>query len=454
MQLDPTGAETVVEIWLDLPIRNSGNESESKSILSSFKQEYSIKPPDVLVEQCFNDKIEKQEGKVVPINIKTEEPLIINESAEVESQKDLPMKCESPPESHEMKLDTATKSSQGCLNDISEIFKDSAPAKIDTPDKIEIVKLKAMPVQPKKTLVRCLDSNGKIVVVELQVDPNNPKNIKIVKTPTVIGTTQPASLSLAKPSNIAQLKISTPVTNVLSNTSNQFIKVNPITSTSSTVNPKPIMYKNLSRFNPVEAKNLLENKKVFIIKSSTLPNLSSTNPPPLVRISNLNKVVLAPSIANLKVVQPTSNVIMKNGKIIVLDKDKSLPKPKQESLLKPQISLLKPVYQKQISESTSAKSILIQKPSSHIIGSRHRKPTMLNQNAAKRDYHKEFHTIFVRHRFQTVRSAVEYVFRNTPLVNTLCSRPEFNAAFPFVAESHEKFSSFPFPKRRLNEVRS
>lgn len=461
MQLNPTGAETVVEIWLDLPIRNSGNETESKSILSSFKQEYSMKPPDVLVEQCFNDKIEKQEGKIVPINIKTEEPLIINESAEDESQRDLPVNCESPPESHEMKLDTATKSSQGCLNDISEIFKDSAPAKIDTTDKIEIVKLKTMPVQPKKTLVRCLDSNGKIVVVELQVDPNNPKNIKIVKTPT-----QPASLSLAKPSNVAQLKVSTPVeqkrhmtpvTNILSNTSNQFIKVNPITSTSSTVNTKPIMYKgnaNLSRFNPVEAKNLLENKKVFIFKSSALPNLSSTNPPPLVRISNLNKVVLAPSIANLKVVQPTSNVIMKNGKIIVLDKDKSLPKPKQESLLKPQISLLKPVYQKQISESTSTKSILIQKPSSHIIGSRHRKPTLLNQNAAKRDYHKEFHTIFVRHRFQTVRSAVEYVFRNTPLVNTLCSRPEFNAAFPFVAESHEKFSSFPFPKRRLNEVRS
>lgn len=470
-KLVPTGAETVVEIWLDIPIVSS--EPESPSLTSNIKQEHTTKPPP---DELVIYKIEKQEAPTLPISIKMEEPLIINESAEVESQPEL---AEIPYEAQEMKSDAVPKSSQGCLNDISDIFKDAAPAKIAAPGKIGIVKLKTTSVQPKKTLVRCLDSNGKIVFVELQVDPNNPKNIKIIKTPTVIASAQ-TPLSQAKSSNLTPLKMSTPteperhttapVTNILSNTSNspnQITSSNPLTSTISTANPKPLMYKsnaNLSGLNAVGSKSLLENKKVFIIKSSTLPNLSSTNPPPLVRISNPNKFVLASSAANLKVVmQPTSkanetrnvtvnstNVVMKNGKFTVLDK--SHPKPKQESLLKPQISLLKPVYhQKPLSDASTTKSILITKPFS-ILGGRSRKQTLLNQSAAKRDYHKEFQTIFLRHHFHTIRSAVEYLLRNTPLINTLCSRPDFHAAFPFVAESHEKFSSFPFPKRRLNEV--
>lgn len=461
------------------------SQTDSKFVPSTnVQQESSTKTPNVVVKKQTTNKIEKHRTEVV--QIKMEEPLIINESMDVESQEEpLPESHESLFNLHEKKSGTETMSSQGCLSDIDEIFKDAVAApKTELPVKVDSVKLTTspvvQPVQQKKTLVRCLDSNGKIVFVQLQVDPNNPKNIKFVKAPSVIATTQTTHLGVAKAANLTQLKLSMPleqirhvttVTNVLSNTSNstnQHIKVTPsITSTTTTLHPKPMIVKsnaNLSRLNPVQAKSLLENKKLFIIKSSALPNSNASHPPPLVRISNPNKVVLAPNTTNVKVIQPTSNTsdtpkvtinsnsaIIRNGKIVILDKEKVVPKPKQESLLKPQVSLLKPVYQKQVSESTSTKAILMPKPS-QILGSRYRKTTPLSPNPAKRDYHKEFLTVFLRHSFQTVRSAVEYVLKNTPLINTLSSRPEFNAAFPFVAESNEKLGSFPFPKRRLNEV--
>ncbi len=390
-----------------------------------------------------------------------EEPLMINDVPEAQLPEPLPQHSEKPAESH--KLDTP----QGCLNDIGEIFKDSAPVKINSPEKAVDVKSKTLPVLQKKTLVRCLDSNGKIVFVELQVDPNNPKNIKIIKTPTVIAATQSAPVSLAKPTIFTQLKLGTqqvrhvvPTTTKILSTSNspmQSIKVIPA------ITPRPIIVKgnsNLTYVKPGDPK--LENKKIFIIKpSSTLPNLNSTNPPPLVRISNPTKIVLAPSTSSLKVIQPMANdarkvtinansVLMKNGKVMIVDKVNA--KPKQESLLKPQFSLLKPLQQKQISEATTGKSILITKPSPQILGSRYRKQMPLNP--AKRDYYKEFRTIFLRHQFETVRSAIEYVLKNTPLINSLSSKTEYNAAFPFVAESHDKFNSYPFAKKRLNEVSS
>lgn len=434
------------------------------------------------------DDIEKQEAPTIPINIKVEEPLMINDSSpQAESQEVIPETYENPSaiavpkfDLHQNKLNLSSKSSQGCLNDITEIFKDTAASKVNSVDNVDTCKSKP-PVQQKKTLVRCLDTNGKIVFVELQVDPNNPKNIKIVKTPTVIAATQPTSQNLSKFPNVTQLKLNppteqirhvahtTPVSNILSNTSNspkQYV-VHPVTSTR-TIHSKPVMIQsnaNLSRFISTDAKSSTENKKIFIIKSSTPPNLSSTNPPPLVRMSNPNKVALAPSAPNVKVIQQVTkpietrkltinanNVIMKNGQIIILDKDKSHPKPRQESLLKPQVSLLKPLYQKQLNESTLPKSNTIQKPLSQVAGFRIRKQIALGQNNIKRDYHKEFYTVFLRHRFHTVRSAVEYVLRNVPLINTLSSKPEYSTAFPFVTESHDKFTSFSFPKRRTNEV--
>lgn len=499
-----------MEIWLDVPVQSS-NDREIKSVPNNLKQEITAKPPNESVENHFNDNIKTHKARAAPINIKMEEPLMIDD--DVESLEELPEHNKNPTDLEEKNLVNITKNSQCSLNDIGEIFKDAVPAKIDSPKVVkvktppvqqrktntlvkcldkgeifkdaapakihspEVVKLETppVPVQQKntKTLVKCLDSNGKVVLVEVQVDPNNPKNIKFIKTPTVIAPAQPTSISLAKQANTSHMKVDTsmeqkryviPATNILSNTSNspsKYTKVNLITSTI--MNPKQIIAKsnpNSYRLNPAQAKSLLENKnkKVYIFKSSALPNISSTNPPPLVRIANPNKVIVAPRISNLKIIQPTTkpneirkvatnsnNVIMKNGKIIVLNKTK----PKQQSLLKPQVSLLKPVYQKQKIESTSAKSISIQKPMP-----RFRKQMPISQTTVKRDYHREFLTVFRRHRFRTVRPAVEYLLKNIPLINTLSSKPEFSVAFPFVTESCEKFSSFPFSKRRLNEVRT
>ncbi|KAG4076946.1 hypothetical protein HA402_015933 [Bradysia odoriphaga] len=452
--LQTMGAETVVEVWLDLPNRNSDHEIEKKNVAK-------IEPIEE-TKMSSASEIVKSEVTVPPINIKMEEPLMINEPLEADFNEELPESDETPVEFQEPKVKSPTKSLQGYLNDIGEIFKDAAPIKLDSPDQVKSVNIKPT-APPKKTLVRCLDSNGKIIFAELQVDPNNPKNIKIVKTSSVITSAHhPGGVSVVKPKNIVQLKLSTAMeqkrlaipTNVSS--PNRVIKVNP--SASTTVNPTPMIVNNnpnLNRVNSVGTKTSFENKKVFFIKSSTSANLNSANPPPLVRITDPSKVVLA---ANLKANQANEtihkmtlnphNAIMKNGKIMILDRNKANVKPKQESLLKPQVSLLKPLVQKQLTDTASAKSILIPKPS--VLGNRCRKQPPTN-SIVKRDYQKEFGAMFLRHRFQSVRSAIEYVLKNTPLVNALASRPEFNAAFPFVVESHEKFSSFPFAKRRSNE---
>ncbi|XP_037035814.1 uncharacterized protein LOC119073993 [Bradysia coprophila] len=452
--LQTMGAETVVEVWLDLPIRNSDHETEKKNVVKA-------EPIEETKISSASETV-KSEVSVPPINIKMEEPLMINEPLEADFHEELPESAETPVELHEPKLASPTKS---YLNDIGEIFTDSGPIKLNSPDQVKSVNIKPTP-PPKKTLVRCLDSNGKIIFAELQVDPNNPKNIKIVKTPTVIRSAHhPGGVSVSKPKNIIQLKLGTAVeqkriaitSNVL-NSPNRVAKVNPMASTM--VNPKPMIVNNnpnLTRLNPVGAKTSMENKKIFFIKSSTSANLNSANPPPLVRITDPTKVVLAPNLrasqANETIRKMTlnpNNVIMKNGKIMILDRDKANVKPKQESLLKPQVSLLKPLVQKQLSDTASAKSILVQRPSAQLLGNRCKKRPPTNP-IMKRDYQKEFGTMFLRHRFQSVRSAIEYVLKNTPLVNGLASRPEFNAAFPFVVESHEKFSSFPFAKRRSNE---
>lgn len=454
-----TGAETVVEIWLDLPIPNGSGESRQQNVI----------PKDEVVTK--NETL----AATITSDV-SEESLKINEPSIPSTSETLPKNQETSTRLTYPKSDTQLKTSPENLNEISEIFKDSV-AKSPAPVKMEKVNVKTAPTLPKKTLVRCLDSNGKIVFVQLQVDPNNPKNIKIIKTPTVIASTQPSPGNVAKPamtqSNLTtsseQKRLTSPATNILSNASNspkQNTKVNPIVSTSTTTNLKPIMVSsnaNLTRLNPADAKRLLENRKIVFIKSPTAPN--STNPPPLVRLSSPVSVGLAPSTTNVKIIQPKSaetrkviinanNVIMKNGKIIIVDKHKPNSKPKQESLLKPQVSLLKPLLQKQINDATSTKSVLIQPPSSQIQRCGNRKQTSsLVQNVARRDYYKEFCAIFLRHRFETVRSAIEYILKNTPLVNiTLSSRPEFNAAFPFITESQDKFDGFPLPKKRLNEV--
>ncbi|KAJ6642351.1 YEATS domain-containing protein 2 [Pseudolycoriella hygida] len=434
--LQTMGAETLAEIWLDLPIQsNSSSQLESKCIPRSSEQGTIVKPQHSVEMKPVEEQLVQQS-----LRVKMEEPLIIDDSPKIESQAEVIKNCEHS--AKEKSLETTNNNSPNFHKELSQIFEKTVAKKVEPPKPVQIMKLKMPIVQPKKTLVRCLDTNGKTVFVEFKIDPNNLKNIKLVRTP-VIATPRPTSLSIAKPTNVTEQKASTaPVINIPSNTANVSNHISTITSTA--VTPNPFIVKHNANF--------MENKKIFILKSSDASNSGSTNPPPLVRISNPNNVAHTASTTKLnvipsaqKVTMNSNNFVMKNGKIIILN-NKVNGKPKQESLLKPQVRLMN---QKQTIES--AKSILLQKPSVSLLGSSCKKPTLFNQNAVQRDYYKEFKAIFQRHRFQTVRSAVEYLLKNTPLVNTMSSKPEFNTVFPFVAESQEKFNSFAFPRRRLNE---
>lgn len=475
---------------MDLPIFNSTTENEKtfdesgcKSSSSTVSSKLAIsKPPNKSPTKHFWQEIEKDQPPKLPLNIKIEEPLIITDTTQIQSQ---PVIDENPSKmailNHYSDLSeslNSQKSAQGSLNEISDIFKDAVPTRVEPTSKVGTENLKIPTVQQKKTLVKCLDSNGKIIFVELQVDPNNPKNIKIIKNLNSVTTTSPASLNQNQPKGHAigqQLNLNSPLqpiparpthlSNILSNTPSVSIMPKQSIGAEPILNQKAIVVQGHSRFDSNQIQHSFENKKIFIIQSSALKNVNvnSTNPPPLVRISNPSKVTVAPSMTNLKATQaspkPTetrkltinsSNVIIKNGQIIILDRDKSQnPKPKQESLLKPQISLLKPLPNKPTSESTIPKM----PKTNSIHGSRQfRKQLPTNQINTKRDYHKEFCTAFLRHHFQTVRTAVEYLLKNAPLINILSNKLEFSEAFPFVVESHQKFSSFSLPKRRSNEV--
>lgn len=237
-------------------------------------------------------------------------------------------------------------------------------------------------------LVKCLDTKGNVIMVELRVDPKNPKNIQIIRT------------------------------------GNQAATASAIRTTEKTT-----------------------------------PSPSGINVP---QIHNG-----IPSISNKALVQ------LPNKQINTLIK---IAKPKQESLLKPQISLLKPQLFKsttpQISKSQTSntltapitvpiaslnQSILLKmpvltKPTKRLQVKQVKQVFMKKNNDLPRNYRKELNIVFFeRSRFHSVRSAVEFLLKKIPIINPKIANDERNYVqhFPFSVNSLTVFNRLPRVKQNF-----
>lgn len=247
------------------------------------------------------------------------------------------------------------------------------------------------PAQPRK-LMKCLDSNGKVILVEIQVDPNNPKSFKIIKKPNPI--LNPMKMQPIKSTLVAP---STPPANAITPPAIRIGPQTPITSTKPPMNGIPTIPPGRVIVLP---KSSLTNftKGSTSAKPTTTPRLilkpnqiQPTTPiPQLQRVPNptairpILKSATNPTTITKSQLPPAglikpNNVIMRNGKVFIIDPTKVIAKsvltpqqpvlttpkatptptthpsfsttpkpfsstsrPKQQSLLKPQISLLKP----------------------------------------------------------------------------------------------------------------
>lgn len=406
------------------------------------------------------------------------------------------------------------------------------------------------PSQPRK-LMKCLDSNGKVILVEIQVDPNNPKSFKIIKnanqTPIKINNPIGPTLPLTKANTPHVIRIAStqpqlngikaippgrvivlPKSSLINNNHNN----NGSTSKSTTTirNPTNASPRLIQQIKPIQIPpqqilQRLPNQTIRPIFKSSNPTITKTQlPSGLIKPNNvimrngkvfiidptkvIAKSVLSPQVSNP--LKPTTS--FSAPKSLFPSASTSSNKPKQQSLLKPQISLLKPrpgvVPPKQhqsalrlktnlhpqqrflpAHQSTTATTTtlhhhqrlqMLQRRSLINGGGVHHPPigrlmrlpnvilppekSVFNTiggnriilQPPKRDYRRELEHQFLRRRhFDNRRTAVEFLLRQVPLVHRLAaehSHPEFRQAFPFAVGSTAAFERMLVPKQRSVEV--
>lgn len=321
-----------------------------------------------------------------------------------------------------------------------------------------------IPGQIIRKFVKCLDTNGKIIVMELQVDPKNPKNIKFIKN-----SAPPSVLSAIKPDGIKEtLKVPNITTNLLQNMA---------------VSKPNALLNNIC---------VQENANPSLLQKMSTSSTKSTR-------CTIEETIM-PSETK------TNNVITKNRQIFTINqvRPKSVNKPKQESLLKPQISLLKPLATKNIKPQSSllihpsSSKVKINQPSpivsnlttngnaamkintgtasaqlNHILSTENNKiPMSLKINNPigptksifktkyilsniKKAYNVDLNRLFFeRCTFQSVRSSIEYLLKSLPLINKMAStsHSDYTQCFPFVVDSLDTFNNLMMPKQRSLEV--
>lgn len=248
----------------------------------------------------------------------------------------------------------------------------AAPTQSDAPKAV---------TAPLRKFVKCLNTSGKVIMVEVETDPNNPKSLRIVpkssnsSATTRTGIAGPSALPSVSPSHVMPSTIpnvvvpKTIITPPFNNSATKPIAVGP----------------------PVASQRIVVMPKNHTSQSTQSTSSSS----PLVRPAAAATPAAAapvPASTGLKALPNTKKVIMRNGKMFIIDTSQfvsrpipqiattssaaamsssntvvpatvgqskpasvkitpasatnpvahtSAAKPKQQSLLKPQISLLK-----------------------------------------------------------------------------------------------------------------
>lgn len=329
-----------------------------------------------------------------------------------------------------------------------------------------VVKMpKAIPIVNSslgKRFIKCVDKAGKVSLIEMVQDEKNPKLFKMVL---------PNSKSSVSPLNQA---------------------LNVQKSTVNTQNPEQSKL-NLTKIISLPKQVILQNKSVNVVLSTASKVQATAN----VRIErNVIKPVqihpviasASPSLIKLaKQPQKKSPIpfMKENNKIIVLESKKVANQQPQQSLLKPQISLLKSstASASKIPNKTSLfqpQSTSVQRNNikvitvSNLSGLQNKNITVFVPNEQQNmppsgiDEPDPVETEFNVHRqlevdlekrflakddFLNITEAARWLFKAIPLISTQANQKSFREVFPFVVHSIEYFQSLPLAKQRSFEVK-
>lgn len=347
-----------------------------------------------------------------------------------------------------------------------------AEMKNSTPDKQSFLSstnsLVCFSNMPGKKFMKCVNKDGKISFVELLSDPNNPKILKLVLPNKALmpslGTKQ-TSGTLS--SSLSRLPVVRPLS--APNTQNSML-MGPITQS---MNKQTVTTNSM-------ANSTLQSTVPKVTKLITTNNVISTESQKGSSSSCLRALPATPPATPTN--KPFTNsvqgkaVIMKNGKIFIVDKSKAIIQPKlQQSLLKPQISLLKSamahssgqvqhttssssalscnvkiknemtVFRKNSGKDKSCDSSIAQIiPDKKIIGL---KPIVRRQHAI--DLENKFYKY---HNFPHTTASVLWLLRRLPLISETATQHGLRESFPFIVISEQFYYAMPWAKQRSYEV--
>lgn len=305
----------------------------------------------------------------------------------------------------------------------------------------------------KKTFIKCVSKDGKVSLMELIQDEKNPKLFKMVLPQGLQANKLNLQQSLpALPTPTQSIKIVSALVNAsgvkISNIQN-IVGTHSSNTKSSLINQNSINSASLSVKSPSQSLNSIKVPLYSPNVSSNSPNSSKTLPK-LVAINS----PLPPAYSSLT---HGTQIIKKNNK--VLDPSR-VSKTQQSSLLKPQVSLLKP------RSPATGKNILKKITVSNISGIEHKNINVfipadvkIGTNVSSKlqymhqrfddELEKEFMQCQI---FSNVTEAVGWLLKKVPLISPMAIQPGFRECFPFVLSSLAEFHSLHVAKQRSYEV--
>lgn len=385
----------------------------------------------------------------------------------------------------------------------------------------------------RKTFVKCVGKDGKVSLMELVQDEKNPKLFKMVmpqgvqgnkltlqahstnriSTPIILNPSNimkpatttansvvqpvktgvsivsPAATTPGKPTsatttfaikipntaNVRQMHLSTAKPIFINSNSNLKPLISTFKSPITTITSTSATFTRSNQ--PVQSPNQFVTTAIQSVSKSALPKLvaiNSTVPSiplnrPLQQMVALTKPVMtfkpAPvSTAGLPAAfSSATRIIQKNSKILVLDHNRA-PK-NQQSLLKPQVSLLKQRNSPATVNSRNLKRITV----SNIAGIEHKninvfvpadvqfgaRVTAKSQNVhpIRQRYSDEVeHRFMARRAFSSMTEAIGWLLKEVTLVSPAAAQPEFRESLPFVLPTLDNFHRLHPAKQRSFEV--
>lgn len=384
LSLSYLGAETVVEIWLKIPAENIQPNIDNSAITEDSKSHAPVQNPHI-------PKVEYNEE------------LITNTTRNNNGHSDSET-AQNVPQLKQENLQIQKHCENIKIEKVSHtepVIEPPVPI-VPSPVNTNLIKSSTdravttgTQLRPGK-LVKCLDAKGNIIMVELRVDPNNPKNIQIIRTGNQTAT--------------PLIQTTTPVNRSTDQTTPTLSGMPQVQNGIPSITSKPIVQLPIKQNNTMI--KISKPKQESLLK----PQISLLKPQ-LFKSTPQHKPQLLKSTP--QILKNQSSKTLTTVPIASLN---------QSILLKRPI-LMKPT------KRTQVKQVFMKK-----------------NNDVPRNYRKELNTVFFeRSRFHSIRSAVEFLLKKIPIINPKIANDERNYVqhFPFSVNSLTVFNRLPKVKQNF-----